>query len=152
MFPKNRLKGGRGNLYRALGNFQFLLNVVHLRECHSTPHLDKENAKSNRSSAPQHRHSRRKWELDRRVRREQQRVVCSSVPLGKPSRHKANHNSAKAAVRSASCTNVVAKTMHIKNSGFRTISGKYMEGSSKEGQQPYFPIEMRNKGDMEDTG
>lgn len=67
-----------------------------------------------------------------------------------PSRHKANHDSAITAVRSASSTNVDAKTMHIKNFGFRIISGKDMKGSSK-GIQLHFKIEMRNR-DMEDSG
>lgn len=73
------------------------------------------------------------------------------VSVEKPPRHKANHDSAITAVRSASCTNVDAKTMHIKNSGFRIISGKDMKEFSK-GLQLDFQIERRNKGDMEDTG
>lgn len=136
MLPKNRLKGDKGHLYRALGNFQFLLNVVHLRECHITPPLDKENAKPNYSSAPQSQHSRRKWELEE-WGESNNGWFAAHVVVEKPSRHKANHDSAITAVKSASCTNVGAKTMHIKNTGFRIISGKYVKGSSKEGPQLY---------------
>lgn len=113
MFPKTRLKEGRGNLYRALGNFQFLLNVVHLRERHITPPLDKEIAKSNYSSAPQYQYSRRKWELDKWGGSNSEWFIAH-VLVEKPSRHKANHDSAIAAVRAALYTNVDAKTMHLK--------------------------------------
>lgn len=81
MLPKARLQGKKGNLYRALGNLQFILNVILLREYDITPLLDKEGSKSNYSSAPQSQHSRRKWEFVRRVGRTQWGVVrknCSS--------------------------------------------------------------------------